>query len=258
MNDWKVLAIHYGTAVRPTAELALEPGDPHESLGRIEYFVWLLRHRDRLILVDTGFSRQEAERRGRTMLVHPVEALGQLGLSASSITDVVITHLHYDHAGNLADFPAARFHVQDQEMAYGTGRCMCHERLRRPFAADAVVDAVRLTFSGKMCFHDGDDEIVEGLSVHLVGGHSRGLQVVRLDDGKDVVVIASDALHFRRYLDHDDVFPLFADYPAVLEGYRTLRELAGPTGVLVPGHDPAVLDEFESLSPSLPFAKVIR
>ncbi|MFS8057290.1 N-acyl homoserine lactonase family protein, partial [Rhizobium sp. BR 317] len=160
----------------------------------------MIRHGERLILVDTGFSPQEAERRGRTMLIHPVEALRQLGISASSITDVVITHLHYDHAGNLADFPEALFHLQDREMAYGTGRCMCHDRLRRPFAVDAVVDAVRLTFSGRVCFHDGNGEIMEGLTIHLVGGHSRGLQVVRLDDGNDVVVIASDALHFQRFL----------------------------------------------------------
>jgi glyoxylase-like metal-dependent hydrolase (beta-lactamase superfamily II) len=258
LTDWKVLAIHYGTAVRPVGELGLEAGDPHDAPGRIEYFVWLIRHGERLILVDTGFSPQEAERRGRTMLIHPVEALRQLGISASSITDVVITHLHYDHAGNLADFPEALFHLQDREMAYGTGRCMCHDRLRRPFAVDAVVDAVRLTFSGRVCFHDGNGEIMEGLTIHLVGGHSRGLQVVRLDDGNDVVVIASDALHFQRYLEHDDVFPLFADYADVLEGYRTLRELSGPSGVLVPGHDPAVLTSFPSLSPDLAFAKVLR
>ncbi|NYJ14623.1 glyoxylase-like metal-dependent hydrolase (beta-lactamase superfamily II) [Rhizobium leguminosarum] len=109
-----------------------------------------------------------------------------------------------------------------------------------------------------MCFHDGNGEIMEGLTIHLVGGHSRGLQVVRLDDGNDVVVIASDALHFQRYLAHDDVFPLFADYADVLEGYRTLRELSGPSGVLVPGHDPAVLTSFPSLSPDLAFAKVLR
>jgi glyoxylase-like metal-dependent hydrolase (beta-lactamase superfamily II) len=257
LSDWKALALHYGTAERPLSDLQLEVPDIHDRVGRIEYFVWLLRHQGRLILVDTGFSAEEGRARGRAMLIHPVDALARLGIGASDITDVVITHLHYDHAGNLGDFPNARFHIQDREMAYGTGRCMCHRHMRKPFAAEAVVDAVRLVFKDRMYFHDGDAELSPGLSLHLIGGHSKGLQVVRLvADGKTVVV-ASDALHFEHYLDDKNAFPLYADYLEVVEGYRRLVELAGPNGVLIAGHDPKVLSNFQPLSPEQPFSRVL-
>jgi len=257
LYPWKALAIYYGTAERPPADLALEVGDLHDRLSRIDYFVWLVRHGDRLVLIDTGFSEEEGRARGRTMLVHPVDALSRLGIAPSHITDVVITHLHYDHAGNLKDFPNAIFHIQDGEMAYGTGRCMCHERMRRPFAAEAVVDAVRLVYSDRMHFHDGDHELFPGVSLHLIGGHSKGLQVVRIEIEGKTVVIASDALHFEHYLTADNVFPLFADYSEVVEGYRKLRTLSGPNGLLVPGHDPGVLTRFQALNPELPFTRVL-
>lgn len=185
MKDWTALAIHYGTAERPLSDLALDEVDDHDVLGRIDYFIWIVRRAERLVLIDTGFSAEEGEARGRTLLVDPVEALRKLGVEPEDVTDVVVTHLHYDHAGNLNAFPNAVFHLQDEEMAYGTGRCMCHPRMRRPFAAEAVVDAVRLVFAGKVEFHRGDFEIEPGLSLHLIGGiredfRSCGLETVTM------------------------------------------------------------------------------
>ncbi|AJC82262.1 MULTISPECIES: N-acyl homoserine lactonase family protein [Rhizobium] len=257
LNEWTVLAIHYGTAQRPVSDLILETNDIHDRPSQIDYFVWLIRLEDRLILVDTGFEAGEGAARGRTLLIHPVAALSSLGIKSSEITDVVVTHLHYDHAGNLPAFPNATFHIQDREMAYGTGRCMCHERMRRPFATEGVVDAVRLVFQSRVRFHDGDGEIVPGCRVHLVGGHSKGLQVVTVATGGALLVIASDALHFQHYLENDGAFPLFADYLEVIEGYNKLRVLAGANGLIIPGHDPEVLQKFSPLAPDLQFARVL-
>ncbi|MBY3468706.1 N-acyl homoserine lactonase family protein [Rhizobium laguerreae] len=257
MKNWKALALHYGTAARPRADLSLEAIDHHDVIGQIDYFVWIIRRADRLVLIDTGFSKEEGEARGRTMIVDPVEALRLLGIEAADITDVVITHLHYDHAGNLNAFPNAVFHLQEKEMIYGTGRCMCHPRMRRPFAAEAVVDAVRLVFAGKVQFHRGDVELEPGLSLHLIGGHSKGLQVVRLEDEGHVHVFASDALHFASYMQESDMFPLFADYAEVLDGYSTLKRLAGRQGRIIPGHDPLMLAELPVLDEHYHFARFI-
>lgn len=247
---WQVFAIRYATANLPAAHLGLD-ADIHDVMGALDYFIWVLRSGDRHVVVDTGFAPEEGARRGRRLLRHPCESLDRLGIAAEQVTDVILTHLHYDHAGNLDGFPNARFHVQDAEMRYATGRCMCHPRMRRPFSVDDVMRAVRLVYDDRMVFHDGDFDFAAGLGVHLVGGHSRGLQVVRVEGTARPIVIASDALHLGRYLDDGDVFPAFADCADVLEGYRRLRELGGDDGFILPGHDPEVLRSFAPLAAEL-------
>jgi len=243
---WEILAIRYGTVERPVHELQLD-ADPHEGAGRLDYFIWVIRRPEGDYIFDTGFEPGEAAARGRTMLVHPAQALAEIGINASEVRDVIISHLHYDHAGNLNAFPTARFHLQDREMAYGTGRCMCHARMRRPFSVADVVQAVQMVFAERVVFHDGDTEIAPGLSLHLIGGHSRGLQVVRIESAGGIVVLASDALHVSRFLETKQVFPVFADFGDILDGYRRLRELAGPDGRIVPGHDPALVETLPRL-----------
>src|SRR5215475_16046676 len=122
----------------------------------------------------------EGAKRGRKVDRLPAAALELIGLSANRIEQLIVTHMHYDHAGTLSAFPAARFHLQAAEMAYATGPCMCHAHLRYPFTADHVCEMVRHVYSGRVEFHDGDAEIAPGVSVHKIGGHSRGLQCVRV------------------------------------------------------------------------------
>ncbi len=98
--------------------------DPHETTAQdLDYFVWLIRGGGpQAVLVDTGFNAEEAKLRGRKLNLNPVDALERFGVKADSIKDVIVTHLHYDHAGNLhSRFPNARFHLQEREMSYATG-----------------------------------------------------------------------------------------------------------------------------------------
>jgi glyoxylase-like metal-dependent hydrolase (beta-lactamase superfamily II) len=245
-HHWQVLAIRYGTAELAAHHLTLDI-DLHNQPGTLDYFVWLVRGPNGSFLFDTGWQAEEGARRGRTLLQSPVEALARLGHPASEIRNVLLSHLHYDHAGNLTAFPNATFYLQDREMAYGTGRCMGHATLRKPFSSEDIVSAVRLVYAGRVVFHEGDAVLAPGLSLHLIGGHSRGLQALRVETAAGVVVLASDALHLARYLSDGDVFPLFADHSEVLEGYRRLKELAGADGIIVPGHDPCVTRKFPRL-----------
>lgn len=238
-GQWEVLALRYGTLDSTLLSVALE-ADAHDRMGRLDYFIWVVRDGARVILVDTGFDEPAAKARGRTMLRHPVEALASIGVAPEDVADIVITHLHYDHAGNLASFPNARFHLQDKEMAFATGRYMLHRPIRRPFDVDDVVEAVRLVYRERVVFHDGDYTLAPGVAAHLIGGHSMGLQALTVE-GPRRVVIASDALHLARLMEEDEAFPVMFDYPATLEGYRRLRELAGENGIILPGHDPEVL-----------------
>lgn len=127
----EVYAIRYASMPRRRADNFIG-GDPHDGPMPMDFFVWLLKSPTRSILVDTGFSAETAARRDRQFLRCPVEALRALGVAPDDVHDVVLTHLRYDHAGNLPKLASARFHVQDAELDYATGRCMCHAPCAMP------------------------------------------------------------------------------------------------------------------------------
>jgi glyoxylase-like metal-dependent hydrolase (beta-lactamase superfamily II) len=246
----EVYAVYYARHERRASENYVF-GDPHDAEEPLAYFVWVIRGPHGTLLVDTGFDGAMADTRGRTM-VHPVgEGLAALGVPVDEVRDVIVTHLHYDHAGNHELCPGARFHLQDDEMAYATGRCMHHAHARVPFEADDVVAMVRRVFAGRVVFHDGEDQIVPGVTVHRIGGHSRGLQCVRVATRRGPVVLASDASHLYAHLETGRVYPIADSVSAVLEGYRTLRRLAASDAHVVPGHDPLVLARYPAAAPGL-------
>jgi len=215
--------------------------DPHEFASDLDYFVWVLRRKDCSFVVDTGFGREAAVRRRREWLRCPAESLRLLAMDASEVSNVILTHLHYDHAGNLDRFPRARFHLQDDEMAFATGRSMCHPTLRAPFDLDNALDMVRLVYSDRAVFHDGDEELVPGLSLHRVGGHSAGLQVLRVSTRRGWVVLASDASHLYANFEQRRPFPIVYNVAEMLEGFQLLERLADSPEHIVPGHDPLVM-----------------
>ena len=124
-----------------------------------------------------------------------------------SVADVIVTHMHYDHAGNLDLFPNADFHIQERELRYCTGRSMTHGVLSGSFAFADVERMVRKLYAGRVAFHDGAAELAPGLSVHFIGGHTSGLQSVRVLTERGHVVLASDAAHLYLHLDEAAPFP---------------------------------------------------
>ena len=242
-DTYEVYAVRYGHHDRRSPENFLG-GDPHDILQPLAYFVWAIVGPHGTFVVDTGFDEAMARARGR-QLVKPVgEGLAALGIPPDSVRDVIVTHLHYDHSGNHDLFPRARYHLQDAEMAYSTGRCMCHAQMRIPFETDDVAAMVRKVFAGRVVFHDGHEQLAPGLTVHHIGGHSKGLQCVRVKTARGHVVLASDASHLYAHLHEGRVFPVTYNVAETLEGYGTLRKLADSPDHVVPGHDPQVLDRY--------------
>ena len=147
MAGWEVFALRYAVHERRAFENFIRAPDPHDAPMPMDYFVWVVRRGGRVVVVDTGFTPEGGAKRGRT-LIRPVEAaLRQLGVDPWAVEDVVITHLHYDHAGNLDLFPQARFHLQEAEMGFATGRHMCQACIRYPFDVEDVVRMVRAVYA---------------------------------------------------------------------------------------------------------------
>lgn len=247
---WEVHALKYAERNSRTRADSFIFDDDHASPHDMDYFVWALTSGDEVVLVDTGYDETEAKRRGRPILRDPADALSALNLKAEDISDVIITHLHYDHAGGLDRYPNAKFHLQATEMAYATGPCMCHGTLQMPFTADHVCEMVQKVYSGHVMFHDGDGFVRDGITVHCVGGHSRGLQVARVKTSAGYICLASDASHYYENFVLQKPFPIVVDMENMLSGYATIQNLASEQTLVIPGHDPLVTKLFPAVGNS--------
>lgn len=220
-------------------------GDPHEDpLMPLDFYVWAIVGKKASFVVDAGFDEAMAAKRMRKVLRPVGEGLRQIGVDPAKVQDVIITHMHYDHAGNRDLFPQARYHLQDKEMQYCTGRCMCHLPLRAAFEADDVSAMVQRLFAGRVRFHDGVSELAPGLTLHHVGGHTMGLQIARVWTRRGWVVLASDASHLYANMEQGRPFPIVYNVADMLEGHRMAYKLASSPRHVIPGHDPLVLKRY--------------
>jgi glyoxylase-like metal-dependent hydrolase (beta-lactamase superfamily II) len=243
LPEYQLYAIRYAHLER-TARHNFIDGDPHDGPMPLDYYVWAIVGGGRQWVLDTGFDAAMAAQR-RRQLVRPVgEGLEAIGIDPVAVRDVIISHMHYDHAGNHDLFPAARYHLQDEEMAFCTGRAMCHGMMRAPFEAADVQQMVGRVFTDRVVFHDGDAELAPGLTLHRVGGHTRGLQVVRAHTRRGWVVLASDAAHFYANWQQRRPFPIVENITTYLEALRRIEALADSPRHVVPGHDPLVLQRY--------------
>ena len=247
---YEFYAVRYATrdARRPAHFLG---GDPHDVSMPMDYFVWVARSAERTLLIDCGFTAATAARRKRDFLRHPAEGLALLGVDAHAIRDVVLTHLHYDHVGGYASFPNAQFHVQDDEMRFSTGRHMCHARFNHGYEVADIEAMIRLVFSGRVTFHSGDTSLAPGISLHRIGGHTAGIQCVRVHTQRGWVVVASDTSHYYEHFEAARCFTTIFDVGATIEGYDRLRALADSPAHIVPGHDPLVMQRYPAVNEAL-------
>jgi glyoxylase-like metal-dependent hydrolase (beta-lactamase superfamily II) len=249
---YEVFAVKYGERVGKRGQIFVH-GDPHDAPTPMDYFVWAIRGPERTVVVDLGFGQAEGERRGRRFLRCPTEGLRLIDVDAAAVNDVIITHMHYDHAGNLELFPKARFHIQDEELAFVTGRPMTHKSLRHSFRLDDVLEMVRLVYGDRVLFHAGDDAFAPGIELCHIPGHTSGMQSVRVHTARGWVVLASDAAHYYESLDpaRETPFLTHVDQFRMLEGFRRLRRLAPSPAHIVPGHDPLVLKRYPAPAAAL-------
>jgi glyoxylase-like metal-dependent hydrolase (beta-lactamase superfamily II) len=242
-DEYEVFAVRYARVERRSSENFLG-GDVPDVAMPMDYFVWVLRGRRGTVLIDTGFDQAQAVRRGRQLL-HPVdEGLAAIGVDHAEVADIVITHMHYDHSGNTHLFPNARFHVQDLEMRYATGRLMRHAAVAAAYDPAGVATMVRRVFEGRVVFHDGTAQLSPGISVHHLGGHTMGLQAVRVNTRRGHVLLISDAAHFYANFEQRRVFPVQYNVPEVVESYLRAEQLASSLAHIVPGHDPRVRQRY--------------
>lgn len=249
--DYEIVAVRYGTFASRKSALYLHwdaYGEPDQD-ERLDYFFYLLRHGDETIVLDTGFHPDSGARRGRTCLRQPRDALADLGIDPGSVSRVIVSHLHYDHVGNLNLFPAARVHVPDRELAFWTSEVARRPQFSRHVDPATIVQLTKLEREHRVERYDGTGELAPGIRSITVAGHSPGQQVFVVETAHVPVVLASDAVHLYDELENNRPFAIVVNLIEMYEAYDLLRGLERQLGaVVVPGHDPRVAERFKSVS----------
>ncbi|MEO6040837.1 MAG: N-acyl homoserine lactonase family protein [Croceibacterium sp.] len=243
----RIDAIRYARHERTAGANFAAPVDDHDVPMPLDYFVWAIHGAagEPPVIVDTGFGESAAVARGRTITRPVIEGLRDAGIDHLSVEDVILTHLHYDHAGSLGTFPNARFHVQDAELAFATGREVLNRAVRAPFDGEPVAQLVRKLYTDHVVFHAGDAEFAPGIGLRFLPGHTAGLQAVACETARGTVVLASDAAHLYANLVRRNAFPIFIDQAAYAAAQARLLALADHSlDRIIPGHDPLVLVAF--------------
>ncbi|MBS7697447.1 MULTISPECIES: N-acyl homoserine lactonase family protein [unclassified Chelatococcus] len=249
LPEYELLAIRYATRRVKRCDVFI--GETDETVFDMDYYVWVARRGNLICVIDTGYSHHTATKRGRRLLRNPVDGMRAAGIDPLHVNHVVLTHLHYDHCGNLDKFPHATFHVQLSEFRHATGPSVREDRVALGFELEDIKHLVELNFQKRLMLYEGQAEIAPGITTHLVGGHSIGLQFVRVHTRRGWVVIASDAAVFYENITTRRPFYIMHDLSDTLAAYDQLLQSAVAIDFIVPGHDAKVMAIYPPLSREL-------
>jgi glyoxylase-like metal-dependent hydrolase (beta-lactamase superfamily II) len=221
--------------------------------GPINYYVWAIKAKNgETIVVDTGCSPAQGVARKVPEFVDAIEVLGRLGVTGNNVHKVIITHMHWDHVGNiegyLQAFPKAKFYVQKREFDFAVKSPLAARKpvaiLFDPIASKA---AGALERSNRLVIVDGDHHLAPGIDLFLAPGHTLGLQVVRVNTAKGPAVVGSDCAHVFRGYQEDTGSCFVMDMPAWLRSFDKVKSKA-PLDLIFPGHDVLMHDNFPEVA----------
>ena len=236
---YSIEAIRYATVPGfPLSGLVM--GAPETEKIDIAMVVWLIRGGGKAILFDTGFHREKWMKQFTVAdYVRPDEAVRAAGSAPEDVTDVVISHAHWDHMGGIDLFPQATVWIQKDEFAYYTGAAWQPDGRHGGIDPEDVAALVRLNTEGRVRLIDGDDvEILPTIRVYTGARHTFASQYIRVG-GEAPIVLASDNCYLYRNLEARAASATFTpeDRDANLRAQERMIELAGSRDRVVPGHD---------------------
>jgi glyoxylase-like metal-dependent hydrolase (beta-lactamase superfamily II) len=243
---YEVYALSYGTYPNFPVSSLLAGADKDRKID-LQMMIWLVKGPGgKNILVDTGcYHENVVKGKGVKDLIKASDAVAKLGLSPADITDVIITHMHWDHADGMDLFPNAKIWIQKDEYVYYTGLAWQSEGKHGGIEPEDVLTLVRLNMNQKVHLVGGDNiEIIDGIKVYTGGRHTYGSQYVGVRTASGTVVIASDNMYLYENLEKHAPIAQTFDADSNLKAQDRMKQIASRPDLIVPGHDPAVFVRF--------------
>ena len=216
----------------------------------IPVMVWLLRDgKGRNILIDSGFYRQKFVERWKPRdFRSPAEAVAAAGVKPEEITDIVITHAHWDHVDGADLFPKATVWIQREEYSYYTGEAWHARNTHGGVDEEDMLALVKINLAGRLKFVNGDNqEIIPGIRCYTGGRHTQASQYVAAPVAGGTAVFTSDNIYLYENLEKRAPIAQTLDAASNLRAQDRIRTLAPDPRLIVPGHDPAVFERFSAV-----------
>ena len=250
--QYEIYAIRYATIADFPVSSLVAGADPSRKMD-IAMMVWLVRGNGHNVLVDAGFYRDQFMKQWHPKdYVKPSEAIARVGLKPEDITDVVITHMHWDHADGMDLFPKARIWLQKDELEYYAGAAWQSRNTHGGIDPDDILAAVKLNTQGRVGLVNGDaQEILPGITCYLGGKHTYASQYLGINTAQGTVVLASDNMYLYENLDKHAPIAQTLDAESNLRAQDRMKQLAADPRLIIPGHDPAVMTRFPNPQPGV-------
>jgi glyoxylase-like metal-dependent hydrolase (beta-lactamase superfamily II) len=244
-STYEIYALSYGVYPGFPVSGLIANADKSRKID-LQMMIWLLKGPGgKNILVDTGCYRDKDIGRGITNFIKPSETLAKVGLSAGDITDIIISHMHWDHAGGMDLFPNAKVWIQKDEYSYYTGAAWQPGGQHGGIDPEDVQTVVKLNTANRVNLVDGDDrEIIDGIRVYTGGRHTFASQYVGVRTVEGTVVIASDNMYLYENLQKHQPIAQTFDADSNLKAQDRMKQIASKPDLIVPGHDPEVFVRF--------------
>jgi glyoxylase-like metal-dependent hydrolase (beta-lactamase superfamily II) len=237
MNPYKIYTLYYGKRDATTADYFLD--DTANMPIGMGYYLWVATNGEHTVVIDLGYHEDVGQRRGRTLVRHPAELLDKIQVDPKTVPHAIVTHLHWDHVGGYALFPNARLYLQERELHFWTSSQL--PEWQSSLEEEELVAVVRLHFRGRVGLCNGSQEIVPGITVHHVGGHTMGSQIVQVETARGTAVVASDAAKLYRNFTEEIPQPRSHNVTDQISGYTLIKRLASAEDLIIPGHDPEAM-----------------
>jgi glyoxylase-like metal-dependent hydrolase (beta-lactamase superfamily II) len=249
---YEIYAIRYATIKNFNVSGLVVGADPARKLD-IAMLVWLVKGEGHNILVDAGFYRDQFFKQwpGIADYVKPSEAIARVGLKPEDITDIVITHMHWDHADGMDLFPKAKIWLQKEELEYYAGSAWQSRRTHGGIDPDDVLAVVKLNLAGRVGLVNGDaQEILPGITCYTGGKHTYASQYVGVTTAAGIVVLASDNMYLYENMEKHAASASL-DNESNLRAQDRMKQLAAGPKLVIPGHDPTLMTTFPSPTPGV-------
>jgi len=249
--DCEIYGIRYAT-LKDFSVAGLVAGADKDRKMDIAMYVWLIKGGGKNILFDSGFYRDKFVRRWHpSEFTKPSEAIQAAGLNADDVTDVIISHIHWDHADGFDLFPKAKIWIQKEELEYYSGDAWQGKRGAGADAED-VLGLVKLNTEGKVGLVHGDaQEIIPGIVCYTGGKHTYQSQYIGVKTSAGTVVLASDNVYLYENLEKHVPIAATLDAESNLRAQDRMKQLAAKEALILPGHDPAVMKKFHEVAPTV-------